>query len=169
MLVSIIAAVAENGVIGLDGKLPWHLSADLRRFKRLTMGHTLIMGRRTWESISRPLPGRRMIVVTRQANYRPEAPGIKVASGLEISLAFAAVAGGEEVFVIGGAELYRHALSRSDRIYLTRVDADVTGDTYFPHVNWNEWQLVESEKHAADERNEFAYAFEIYERTSEHR
>src|SRR3954468_18964811 len=129
MRVSLIAAVAENGVIGHDGGLPWHLSDDLRRFKQLTMGHTIIMGRRTWESIGRPLPGRRTVVVTRQPNYRLEDPTVTVASNLEQGLKTAKNAGDDEAFIVGGAELYRAALPAADRLYLTRVDAEVDGDT----------------------------------------
>src|SRR5687767_13665497 len=136
MRVSIIAAVAENGVIGRDGTLPWHLSADLRRFKQLTMGHTIIMGRRTWESIARPLTGRRMIVVSRRHDYQVDIEGVLLAANLDDALDRAVAHGKEETFIIGGAELYQDALRRADRLYLTRVGANVAGDTYFPPVNW---------------------------------
>jgi dihydrofolate reductase len=165
MRVSIIAAVAENGVIGRDGKLPWRVSADLRQFKKLTMDHTIIMGRRTWESIARPLPGRRMIVVSRQSGYQSNADGIEVAANLDDALDRAAAHGKEEVFIIGGAELYKAALPRADRLYLTRVEAHVAGDTYFPPVDWSEWRLMESHEHAADDKNDYDFTFNIYERT----
>jgi dihydrofolate reductase len=165
MLVSIIAAVAENGVIGRNGTLPWRLSADLRRFKQLTTGHTIIMGRRTWESIARPLPGRRMIVVSRQPGYRVDTDGIEVAASLEAALERAVALRDDEAFVIGGGELYKRALPRADRLYLTQVGAQVAGDTYFPPVDWREWRLSESHEHAADDKNNYDFTFNIYERT----
>jgi dihydrofolate reductase len=164
MRISIIAAVAENGVIGRGGALPWHLSEDLRRFKRLTMGHTIVMGRRTWESISRQLPGRRMIVVSRQAGYNVDDDAVDVAASLDDALLRAANAGDEEAFVIGGAELYREALSRADRLYITSVRADVIGDTYFPDIELNDWCLIESAEHYADAHNDHHYVFEVYDR-----
>jgi dihydrofolate reductase len=165
MRISIIAAVAENCIIGRGGKLPWHLSDDLRRFKRLTMGHTIVMGRRTWESIGRPLPGRRTVVVSRQPQYRIE--GIEVAASLDEALRIADAADDDEVFIVGGAELYREALSRADRFHLTRVHAAVTGDANFPDVDWRQWRLVESEEHRSDDRNDFRHSFETYERSAE--
>ena len=164
MRISLIAAVAENGVIGRRGQLPWRLSDDLRRFKRLTMGHTIIMGRRTWGSIGRALPGRRTVVVSRRSDFRTNVEGVETASGLDKALAIAKAAGDEEVFIIGGAELYRESLGSADRLHLTRVRADVEGDTFFPHIEWNHWQLVESEDHDADDKNEYAYRFETYDR-----
>ena len=164
MRLSIVAAVAENGVIGRGGRLPWHLSDDLKRFQRLTMGHTIVMGRRTWESIGRALPGRRSIVVSRQAGYHVEANAVEVAAGLHDALRIGEAAGDDEVFIVGGAELYCEALRHADRVYLTRIHAEVNGDTKFPAVDWNNWQLISSERHAADARNEFPFTFEIYER-----
>jgi dihydrofolate reductase len=164
MRVSILVAVAENGVIGRGGTLPWRLSDDLRRFKRLTMGHTIIMGRKTWESIGRPLPGRKMIVVSRQANYRIDAGGVEVAASLDEALRRAEEAGDEEAFIIGGAELYWEAIPRAERLYLTEVHANVAGDTHLPRVEWNQWHLTESHEHAADDKNDYPYAFKIYQR-----
>jgi dihydrofolate reductase len=164
MRISIIAAVAENGIIGRQGQLPWRLSHDLRRFKQLTMGHTIIMGRRTWESIGRALPGRRTVVVSRRPGFRANVAGIETTGGLDQAVAIAQAAGDEEVFIIGGAELYRESLSRANRLHLTRVRADVDGDTFFPEIEWDNWQLVESEDHDADEKNEYAYRFETYDR-----
>ena len=166
MRVSLIAAVAENGVIGRGGELPWRLSNDLRRFKKITTGHALIMGRRTWESIGRPLPGRRMVVVSRQADYRVDAADVRVASTLDDAIEIAEAAGDDEAFVIGGAELYRAALPRADRVYLTRVHAEMAGDTFFPEVSWNEWRLIESRDGKADDKNDHPHTFEIYERAS---
>lgn len=164
MRVSIITAVAENGVIGRDGKLPWRLAADLRRFKQLTMGHTIIMGRRTWESIGRPLPGRRTIVVSRQPDYHLNVTGVDVAQSLGEALKCAAVSGEKEAFVVGGAELYREALPRTERLYFTSVLADVAGDTYFPTLDWRQWRLLESHDHAADDKNDHAFRYNVYER-----
>jgi len=165
MRVSILVAVAENGVIGRGGGLPWHLADDLRRFKRLTMGHTILMGRRTWESIGRSLPGRRMIVVSRQVGYRAE--GVEVVPSLADAWQLAEAAREEEAFIIGGAELYREALSRADRLYLTRVHARVDGDTVFPPYDPTEWRQVSSEQHAADAKNDYPFSFELYHRIQE--
>ena len=164
MRISIIAAVAENGVIGRQGQLPWRLSDDLRRFKQLTMGHTIIMGRRTWESIGRALPGRRTVVVSRQTGYRTSNVEVQIAASLDDAISLARVAGDDEAFIVGGAELYRESLSRANRLYLTRVRAAVEGDTSFPDVAWTSWKLVESEEHDANEKNEYACRFETYDR-----
>lgn len=164
MRISLIVAVAENGVIGRKGQLPWRLSADLQRFKRLTMGHTIIMGRRTWESIGRALPGRRSVVVTRQPDYVIDVPGVTNATSLDAAIELARSSGDDETFIIGGAELYRAALSLADCLHYTRVCANVDGDTTFPSVSWDNWRLVESIDHPADDKNEFPVAFEVYER-----
>jgi dihydrofolate reductase len=168
MRISIIAAVAENGVIGRGGKLPWHLSRDLRRFKELTMGHTIVMGRRTWESIGRPLPGRRTIVVTRQPNYQVDAATVQTAASLDDALHVEGATGDNEVFIIGGAELYREAMPRADRLYLTMVMAEVDGDTYFPpaleEFNWNDWVCLQHEFHEADAQNDYPHTFLTLER-----
>jgi dihydrofolate reductase len=166
MRISIIAAVAENGVIGRGGELPWRLSNDLRRFKQITMGHTVIMGRRTWESIGRPLPGRRMVVVSRQTDYQAHSADVRVAPTLDDANRIAEAAGDDEAFVIGGAEMYRAALPRTNRMYLTRVHAKVTGDTFFPEVSWNDWQQIESRICKADDKNDYPHTFEIYERAA---
>jgi dihydrofolate reductase len=161
MSLSLIAAVSENGVIGRGGGLPWRLPADLKRFKALTMGHTIVMGRRTFESIGRVLPGRASVVITRNSAYR--APGATVVDSLEEALRRAAP--GDEVFVIGGEEVFRLALPRAGRLYLTLVHASVAGDASFPDPALAGWKLLEDERHAADERNEFPYSFRVYERT----
>ena len=165
MRISIIAAVAENGIIGRGGALPWRLSDDLRRFKQLTMGHTIVMGRRTWESIGRALPGRRTVVVSRSPDFRTRVDGVETAISLDQALGIAETAGDNEAFIIGGAELYRESLGRANRLYLTRVQAAVEGDTSFPDTEWSNWQLVESEEHDATEKNEYAYRFETYDRS----
>ncbi len=164
MTVSLIVAVSSNGVIGRDGDLPWHLPRDLRHFKATTMGHHLIVGRRTWEEVGQPLPGRAMIVVTRDRDF--VVPGATVVHSLEEALH--AAAADDEPFIGGGAHIYRAALEDGvvDRIYLTRVHAEVDGDTVFPSVDWQRWRLVSEEHYPADERNEFAVTFEIWEPAS---
>lgn len=158
--VSMIVAVAENGIIGRDGTLPWRLSADLKRFKRLTMGHALLMGRKTFDSIGRPLPGRRSIVLSRDTARRID--GCHVIHDWN---QLAAAANGEsDVFVIGGHQVFQDALPFADRLFWTQVHANVNGDVAFPEVAWKQWQLVAEERHEADERNQFAYSFRDYER-----
>jgi dihydrofolate reductase len=154
MLLTAVVAVADNGVIGHEGGLPWHLPADLKHFKAMTLGRPVLMGRRTFDSIGKPLPGRRNLVVTR----RPlEVEGVEVFGSLEDALA--AVADAPEVAVIGGAQLYRELLPRIDRIYLTRVHAEVAGDTVFPELGGAEWRETERRTQPADERNVYAMSF----------
>lgn len=166
MKLSVIAAVAENGVIGRGGALPWHLSTDLRRFKKLTMGHAILMGRKTWESIGRPLPGRTSIVISRKNDYAPGFDEVHVAANLDEALAAARLADcdRDEVFIIGGARIYEMTLPHADRLLLTRVHADVEGDVFLPSVDWHQWDLVEEESHTADERNDFVHTFQVYQR-----
>jgi dihydrofolate reductase len=155
---TVIAAVARNGVIGLDNRLPWHLPADLKHFRALTLGHTVIMGRKTWESLPagfRPLPGRRNIVVTRDGSYRAE--GATVASSLPAAIA---ATDGGEAFVIGGAELYKAALPLADGLQLTEIGAIFDGDTHFPAIDHDQWREVARESHH-DEAG-FGYAFVSY-------
>lgn len=154
-----VVAVARNGVIGRDNALPWRLKADLAHFKRTTLGHPILMGRKTWESLGRPLPGRRNLVVTRNANY--------VAEGAEVFTdphAAIAAAGADAVHVIGGAELYRNLLDQVDRLVLTEVDANVAGDAYFPDFDRSAFIEVSREAHLADADNEHDYAFVEYRR-----
>ena len=152
--------MAENGVIGKDNALPWHLPNDLKRFKALTTGHSIVMGRRTFDSIGRVLRDRRTIVITRNADFT--AAGAEVVHTLDQALEL--TAGEDEVFVEGGAELYRAALARADRIYLTMVHAAVGGDVRFPAWNPSEWHLVEFVRFAADDRHAYPYSFRRYER-----
>lgn len=168
MIVSLIAAVSENGVIGRNGQLPWRLSADLKRFKKLTMGRPIIMGRRTWDSIGRPLPGRTSIVVTRQTRFETPFPEVQVVHDIDAALKVAASAAGgdSEAFIIGGAEIYAAALPHSHRLYLTKVLSEVEGDAYFLPMDPREWRLLTAENHAADAKNEFAHTFEVYERAT---
>ncbi|MEM8995498.1 MAG: dihydrofolate reductase [Acidobacteriota bacterium] len=157
---SLIAAVAQNGVIGRDGDLPWRLPKDLRHFKRLTVGHTLLMGRRTWDSIGRPLPKRRSIVLSRDPDF--DAPGAEVARDFRSALDLAG--DGRQLFVIGGHSLYAAALPAATTLELTRVHADVEGDVTFPDVDWTRWRLDWSEEHAADGRHAHAFTFERHVR-----
>lgn len=163
--VALVAAMAENGVIGRNNELPWHLPADLQYFKKITLGKPIIMGRKTYESIGRPLPGRANIVVSRQTDYRID--GASVAGSLKEAVDAAVViakAGGQrEVMLIGGAELYRQALPLADRIYLTRVNLAVDGDAFFPEVNWSNWCLVSRENHQSESPGQPDYSFCIYE------
>lgn len=163
MRISLIVAMSDNGVIGREGELPWRLSADLRRFKKLTMGHHIIMGRRTFESIGRLLPGRTPVVVTRQNSY--DAGGAFIAGSVDEAIRLAAA--DAEVFVCGGAEIYRASLSKIDRIYLTHVHAQVEGDTLFPDFDWSAWRKIEDSRHPADEKNEYDFSFQVYERNTD--
>jgi dihydrofolate reductase len=159
---TLIAALARNRVIGRDNRLPWRLPADLRFFKRITQGKPLLMGRRTWESIGRPLPGRRMIVLSRDPAYH--APGCALAQSLEEALAQAGVA--DELMVIGGAALYQQTLPLVERLHLTRIDADVAGDVRFPEWNEHDWRLAWEEAHPADADHAWPYRFQRWERAS---
>jgi dihydrofolate reductase len=160
-MISIIVAAAENGAIGAEGELPWKLSDDLKRFKAVTMGKPIVMGRKTWESIGRALPGRQNIVITRQEGY--QATGCDVVASPDEAIAVAGEA--DEVMIIGGSQVYELFLPIADRIYLTRVHADVDGDAFFGAPGEREWRLVSEEQHKADERNEFDFSFRLYERT----
>ncbi len=161
MLVSLIVAVDRNGLIGREGKLPWHLPADLRWFRQTTTGHHVIMGRATWCSIGKALRGRTNVVVTRSG--RVHAPGAIVVGSLDDALALGEAAGDPEVFVIGGAALYQTALPRADRLYVTRIDAVFEGDVHFPEIG-PAWIERSREDHAPDEKNPYPYAFCILER-----
>lgn len=166
MKLSLIVAVSENNVIGREGELPWRLSADLQRFKRLTMGHAILMGRKTWESIGRPLPGRTSIVISRQPDYETGFDQVLLANNLDEAMNQARQVEQRdgEVFVIGGARVYEMAFPRADRLLLTRVHAEVDGDVTFPEIDWQQWQLVEEESHAADQRNEFDHTYQVFQR-----
>ncbi len=160
MIISIIVAMDKKGVIGLEGDLPWHLSADLKHFKVITMSKPLIMGRRTHESIGRPLPGRKNIIMTRSSGFIAE--GCTVV--LSLDDAFQAAGDVEEVMIMGGSAIYDQSLARADRLYLTEVHTDVSGDVYFPEFNKSEWVELERENHSADKKNNFDYSFVILER-----
>jgi len=159
-VLSIIVAMARNRVIGAQNRLPWHLPAELRRFKAITMGHHIIMGRRTWESIGRLLPGRTTVVVTRNPDYR--VPGAIVAHSL--AQAIRACEGDDEVFVIGGEAMFREALPLADRIYLTRIDAELAGDTFFPEVDLSRWRETDRQEMPAGPGNPLAWTYARHDR-----
>lgn len=153
--------MARNRVIGKDGKLPWHLPADLRRFRQLTMGHHILMGRKTWESIGRLLPGREHVIITREKNYR--VPGAKVVNSLDAAIA--AAGRDDEVFVIGGGEIYQLALPVADRILLTEIHRDFGGDTFFPQLPDKAWRETDRSRHR-DDASGLTYSYVTLERSA---
>jgi dihydrofolate reductase len=162
MVISAIVAVAKNGVIGKEGQMPWYLPAELAHFKKLTMGHPIIMGRITHESIGRALPGRTNIVITRSKGYR--AKGCKVAGSFDRAVEMAKRAeGADEIFIIGGEQIYQKAMPLLNRIYLTKVYADVEGDKFF-YYNPREWRQVARKMHYADDKNHYDFEFILLQR-----
>ena len=155
MKISIIVALSENNVVGINNQLPWHLSADLKRVKSLTMGHHLIMGRKTHESIGKPLPGRTNVIITRNRNYRSE--GCTVVSGLKEALEISK--SDSEVFIFGGGEIFLEALPLVNKIYMTRIHHHMDGDTHFPELNASEWKEISRQDFEADEKNNFNFSF----------
>lgn len=171
VIISLIAALAENRTIGRDNALPWHLPNDLKYFRSVTIGKPVIMGRKTWASLGRALPGRTNIVITRQADFTPAAAtgaDVRVAGSLAEALALAgqiaSAAGGNECVVIGGAEIYALALPFCDRLYLTEVHAQVDGDAFFPALDMTQWRESTRERFPAEGNNPYAYSFVVYER-----
>ena len=162
MALSLIVAISQNGIIGREMDLPWHISADLKRFKSLTMGHHIVMGRKTYESIGRLLPGRTTVIITRQSDY--QIPGAIVVNSIDEAIAVAA--DDQETFIVGGSQIYNLALPLVDTLYITRVHADVEGDTRLDAVDWSAWECESSERHSAGEKNDHEYSFEIYRRAS---
>ena len=162
VIVSILVAWDDNRAIGLENALPWRLSTDLKRFKQLTLGHHLVMGRKTFESIGQPLPGRRSIILTRNPAFKSE--GCLVAASLGQAFAMAEERGEKEVFVIGGSQIYAQALPLADRIYLSRVHAKVNADTFFPEFDENEWEEQALEFHPADGKNQYPFTFKLLTR-----
>ncbi|WP_394231528.1 dihydrofolate reductase [Niallia oryzisoli] len=160
-MISFIVAMDKNRVIGKDNQLPWHLPADLKFFKKVTMGHPIIMGRNTFESIGKPLPGRENIIVSRNKEYKHE--GCTSIHSVEELLDYA-TRKNEEVFVIGGSELFKATFPMADRLYITKIEEEFAGDTYFPEFIESEWELVSQEKGLKDEKNPYDYYFTIYER-----
>jgi len=166
---AIMVAMAANGVIGRDNGLPWHLPEDLRYFKRTTLGKPVIMGRKTFESIGRPLPGRPNIVISRRSDWSVE--GVTVVGSLEVALrhaqALAAASGAQELMVIGGAQVYAAALALANRLYVTEVHSVVAGDTWFPPMNPLEWREITRQEHPSTADNPYPYAFVVYDRVGQ--
>ena len=161
-MISLLVAMDKNRVIGVNNQLPWHLPSDLAYFKRVTMGHPIIMGRKAHDSIGRVLPGRENIILTRNSNY--SAPGCTVIYSVDDIKRLNAERKNEELFVIGGAELFNHVLDFSDRLYITLIEDEFDGDTFFPEINEDEWELVSKEKGVRDEKNPYDYYFLVYDR-----
>ncbi len=165
MIISLIAAVSHNRVIGKNNDLPWHLPDDMKFFMQTTKGHHCIMGRKNYESLPekfKPLPNRTNIVITRQKNFN--APGCLVMNAIDQGLSVAQNNNENEVFIIGGAEIYREAMEQTHRMYLTEIYAEIDGDTYFPTFNKHLWKEIKREHHAADERHKFAFDYVVYEK-----
>jgi dihydrofolate reductase len=161
---SILVAMAKNRVIGKDNTLPWQLPPDLKRFKQLTMGHHIVMGRKTYESIGRPLPGRTSIIITRQPDY--QVPGAIVVASIDQALKVSSEGQeiGQEIFVIGGAEIYQQALELCQRIYITEIQQEFDGDTLFPELNQQEWREISREKHRLNDGGGLEYHFVVLDR-----
>ena len=162
MIISAIYGVSDNGVIGKGNVIPWHLSADLKYFKKITMGHPVIMGRKSYLSIGKPLPGRTNIILTRNENFK--ADGCIVVHTIESALDFAQKNKAQEVFIIGGGEIYRQSMPYWDKIYITEIEVEVEGDVFAPKVDWKKWQLVSAEYHTMDKKNPMNYTFKVYAR-----
>ncbi|POY36069.1 dihydrofolate reductase [Solitalea longa] len=160
MTLSIIVAKAKNNVIGNNNTLIWHLPADLKYFKKLTTGNTIIMGRKTYDSIGKPLPNRRNIVISRNKDLKLE--GCEVTDSLDAAISISE--SDNEVFIIGGAEIYKQAIDRSDTLYVTEVKSSFDGDAFFPEISNNEWTEVQREDHVADEKNKIDYSFVTYKK-----
>lgn len=165
MIVSAIVAAAKNNVIGKDNQIPWYLPADLAYFKKTTLNHYVIMGRKCYDSVGRPLPKRTNIVVTRDPFFTAE--GVIVAHSMEEALGIAFDGGETEVFILGGGHIYRESLDIWDKLYLTEVDIEPEGDVYFPEIDHSEWRETWREAHEADAKNEYAYVFRILERKTD--
>ena len=159
-MISIIVAASTNNVIGVGGRLPWRISDDLKRFKALTLGKPVVMGRLTWESIGRPLPGRQNIVITRQAGF--SADGCDVVASPAAALTIAGDA--PEIMIIGGSQIYDLFLPKAGRLHVTRVQTEIDGDAFFPAISEADWELLDSESRGASDANEFAFEFRTYER-----
>jgi dihydrofolate reductase len=165
MLVSMIVARGKNNVIGVKGEIPWRLPADLAYFKQTTMGHHLLMGRKTYESIGKPLPGRPNLVISRNMSY--QLPACRVFSAVQEGIAFAKASGETELFVIGGGEIYKACFPLADKLYITEVDIEVQGDTFFEIQHLENWNLATSEVFLPDSKNPFGYRFTIWQKKQE--
>lgn len=161
-MIKILVAFDENKVIGKNNALIWHLPADLQRFKMLTTGHVIIMGRKTYESIGKPLPNRTTIAITRQADFKPE--GIIVANSIEEALLKAKSISRDDIYIVGGAKIYQLGLALADQILVTQLHDIFEGDTYFPEIPADTWEIVEQKRGITDEKNKFQYSFLTYQR-----
>ncbi len=159
MTISLIVAIAKNHVIGKNNQLIWHLPADLKYFKTMTLGHTVVMGRKTYDSMGKPLPGRQNVVITRQQNFQAE--GVIIEPSLESALSNLKE---DEVFIIGGGEIFKQAIALVDKMYVTEINETFDGDVYFPAINHDEWELTDARPFAKDEKNKYDYSFNLYER-----
>jgi dihydrofolate reductase len=164
MIISLIVAASTNNAIGKNNQLLWHLPKDLKFFKNTTWGMPVIMGRKTFESVNKPLPGRINIVITRQANW--QAAGVLTANNIQDALAKAATTNCKEAFIIGGGQIYTEAMPIANNIYLTSVDAIIEGDTFFPSINKNEWNLVSSETNTVDEKHAYNFTFQLWQKNN---
>jgi dihydrofolate reductase len=162
MIISLVVAAAKNNGIGKNGKMPWHLSNDMKHFKNVTWGMPIVMGRKTFESLGKALPGRKNIVISRQENWN--AAGATVVKSIDEALASSATTDAKEIMVIGGGEIYKLLFEKAKRIYMTRVEADPEADTYFPAIDPTEWELVSQKDHEADAKNDYNYSFQVWER-----
>jgi dihydrofolate reductase len=160
--ISLIVAAAANNVMGKNNQLPWHLPADLQYFKSITWGMPIVMGRKTFESIGKPLPGRKNIVISRQPGL--SCVGAETVTSMEAALQLAQEADVKEIFIIGGAELFLSMMPQAQRIYLTRIHEHIEGDVFFPALDESEWQQVSNRDFTADEKNKYAYSFQVWER-----
>lgn len=161
-MITLVVAAAENNAIGKDNRLLWHLPEDLKFFKNITWGGVVIMGRKTFESVNKPLPGRMNIVITHQKDWKAE--GVSVAENFSVAISMAQEAGYKEFFVIGGGQIYTEAISLAHKIYFTRVHVSLEGDVYFPQLDLSQWQLVQHTDCKADDKHAYDYSFEIWER-----
>ncbi len=165
MIVSMIVAAAQNDVIGKENQLPWHMPADMKYFKQTTSGHCIIMGRKTFDALGKPLPNRTNIIITRQEDFSAE--GCMVVNQLQQAIDYAKDHGETECFIIGGGDIFIQALVWTDKVYLTRIHHDFEGDTFFPALSKTDWKEVLNDKHLPDEKNKFPYSFEVFERNYE--
>lgn len=162
MIISMIVAASQNDVIGKDGQLPWHLPADMKYFKAVTSGHCIIMGRKTFESLGKPLPNRTNIIISRQHDF--SAAGCVVVNDIRSAIDYAKNTGDAECFIIGGGDIFIQSLIWTERIYMTRIAHTFEGDTFFPKPDLTEWKLIKDERHTPDAKNKYAYSFQVYDR-----
>ena len=162
MIVSAIVAMTSDRIIGFENQIPWYLSSDLKYFKKQTLGHHILMGRKCFESMGNPLPGRTNIIVTRDPYFIVS--NCLIAHSIEEGILMAQKNNEKEIFIIGGGEIYQQSLHLWHRLYVTRVDYPCTGDTFFPDINYDEWKLISKEDHSADEKNKMNYTFLVYEK-----